>query len=236
MNLKNKQFDLVSYLTTFNCANIFFALVINANSRKIESMGGAFKQVTGFDPKSYLGGRCELLLEQCNKKDSRELIKSCDYYLDYLFLQPEDKRASLKLNRSLGFTCKNGIEVLLHIQAIPILFNLKGKPQSFLVIVSDITHFKSKVNGKSYIIDSNNVEEIVKLPIDIVADENITVTDSEKRILKLMADGFSSKMIANKLFISEHTVKNHRKNMLRKFECTTSSALIKRAITEGWIN
>jgi len=234
--LKNKHFDLVSYLSTFNCANIFFAIVINSNSRKIESIGGAFKQVTGFEPSGYIGGKCELLLEHCNKKESRDLLKSCDYYLEYLFGQPEEKRASLKLNRSLGFSCKNGIEVLLHIQGVPILFNLKGKPQSFLVIVSDITHFKSKVNGKSYIIDSNNVEEIVKLPIDLVAGENVTVTDSEKRILKLMAEGYSSKMIANKLFISEHTVKNHRKNMLKKFECTTSSALIKMALTEGWIN
>jgi DNA-binding CsgD family transcriptional regulator len=42
------------------------------------------------------------------------------------------------------------------------------------------------------------------------------LTNREKEILSCIAEGLSSKQIAGKLFISEFTVANHRKNMLAK--------------------
>ncbi|WP_025765375.1 response regulator transcription factor [Dyadobacter tibetensis] len=41
-------------------------------------------------------------------------------------------------------------------------------------------------------------------------------TKREKQILLLIAKGFTSKAIANSLFISLETVKKHRKNMIQK--------------------
>lgn len=65
--------------------------------------------------------------------------------------------------------------------------------------------------------------------------EHPEITKSELKVLRLMADGFSSKQIAEKLFLSEHTVKNHGKNMLFKTESNSLSELVKRAIMEGWL-
>lgn len=44
------------------------------------------------------------------------------------------------------------------------------------------------------------------------------LTRREKEILLLIGDGFSNKKIAEQLFISENTVKNHIKNLLEKLE------------------
>jgi len=52
------------------------------------------------------------------------------------------------------------------------------------------------------------------------------VTAKEKEILELMAQGFSSKEIASRLFISFHTVESHRKNLRFKFEAKNSSELL----------
>lgn len=46
--------------------------------------------------------------------------------------------------------------------------------------------------------------------------EETQLTPSEKKILRLIAIGLSSKDIANKLFISERTVDKHRSNMISK--------------------
>lgn len=53
------------------------------------------------------------------------------------------------------------------------------------------------------------------------------ITSREKEILQLISNGYSSKMIATKLNISEETVVSHRKNLLRKFKAKNTAELIK---------
>lgn len=47
-------------------------------------------------------------------------------------------------------------------------------------------------------------------------DENYELSDREREVLILVAQGCSSKEIADRLFISIHTVNTHRKNITRK--------------------
>lgn len=61
------------------------------------------------------------------------------------------------------------------------------------------------------------------------------ITRRESEILKLIADGFTNQVIAEKLFISPSTVDTHRKNMLIKFNAKNSAALVKTAISRGII-
>jgi DNA-binding CsgD family transcriptional regulator len=55
----------------------------------------------------------------------------------------------------------------------------------------------------------------------------IRLTSREREILSYIAEGLSSKQIAGKLFISEYTVANHRKNMLNKLGAKSSAELIR---------
>lgn len=48
--------------------------------------------------------------------------------------------------------------------------------------------------------------------------EQTQLTPSEKKILRLIADGLSTKEIAEKLFIAERTVDKHRSNMIAKLK------------------
>jgi len=48
----------------------------------------------------------------------------------------------------------------------------------------------------------------------------------EVEIVKLLAQGLNSQEIGDKLFIAEHTVKTHRKNILRKLELHSTSQLV----------
>jgi len=61
------------------------------------------------------------------------------------------------------------------------------------------------------------------------------LTKREKAILTLIADGFSSRKIASKLFVSTNTISHHRANMLRKTSCKNSEELVKYAIKAGLI-
>ncbi|MET0465911.1 MAG: response regulator transcription factor [Chitinophagaceae bacterium] len=53
------------------------------------------------------------------------------------------------------------------------------------------------------------------------------LTSREKEVLQLIADGSTNPQIAEKLFISLHTVDTHRKNLLMKFGVNNTALLIK---------
>ena len=59
---------------------------------------------------------------------------------------------------------------------------------------------------------------------------NVPILSSrEKEVLDLIADGFTNRQIAEKLFLSLHTVDSHRKNLLTKFGINNTASLIKLA-------
>jgi DNA-binding CsgD family transcriptional regulator len=57
----------------------------------------------------------------------------------------------------------------------------------------------------------------------------------EIEIIRLISEGYETKEIMEQLFISEDTVKTHRKNILRKSGCKNSAELVARSLSEGWI-
>lgn len=56
------------------------------------------------------------------------------------------------------------------------------------------------------------------------------LTNREKQIITLLADGKSSSDIAEHMFISRHTVSTHRKNILRKIECKSFAEVLRFAM------
>lgn len=61
------------------------------------------------------------------------------------------------------------------------------------------------------------------------------LSEREIEIIQSLADGHSSGQIADRLFLSEHTVKTHRKNILRKLDLHNTSELIQYALNNGII-
>lgn len=66
---------------------------------------------------------------------------------------------------------------------------------------------------------------------DIGLEAVPVITRREKEVLSLIAQGFTTSQIAEKLFVSSHTVESHRKNLLEKFN-TKSMSLVIRLSTE----
>ncbi len=56
----------------------------------------------------------------------------------------------------------------------------------------------------------------------------------EMDILKLMVDGYDYKVVADKLFISPHTVRKHISNIYEKLHVCTKVDAVKIALKKGW--
>lgn len=84
-------------------------------------------------------------------------------------------------------------------------------------------------------------DEILDMFLDLSDNKYIPedpkhLTVSEIEIVKLIANGLTTKEIASKRNISYHTVNTHRKNIFKKMEVSNASELIILAIKAGWID
>jgi len=67
------------------------------------------------------------------------------------------------------------------------------------------------------------------------APEISLLTPREKEILRLIADGYTNKEIAERLVLSPSTVHSHRNNLMRKLNLNTQHGLIQYARDRGWV-
>ncbi len=81
---------------------------------------------------------------------------------------------------------------------------------------------KTILNGKTYF----SQELLLKLIKNRQTNAQIAITKREKEILALICQGLNSAEIAEKLFLSERTVENHRANLLDKTGCRNSLSLV----------
>ncbi|WP_028571785.1 response regulator [Desulfonatronum lacustre] len=63
-----------------------------------------------------------------------------------------------------------------------------------------------------------------------------SLTPREQEIFRLLAEGQSTKAIANRLFVSPKTVENHRTNIMRKLELQRPMDLIRYAVKIGLVD
>ncbi|GGH74803.1 DNA-binding NarL/FixJ family response regulator [Filimonas zeae] len=61
----------------------------------------------------------------------------------------------------------------------------------------------------------------------------VKVTRREKEILQMIAQEMTTQEIADKLFLSTHTIVNHRNNLLQKFNVKNTAGLMLKAMEEG---
>lgn len=119
----------------------------------------------------------------------------------------------------------------------PIVSNT-GIPIIVAGFIIDVTHFK-KDNAITHTIEKIETSKL-KAPPELVY-KNVyypsiiksTFSAREVEVLMLLLEGLGNKAISDKLSISIHTTRNHRKNLLRKSGTSTVTELIRYAIDNG---
>lgn len=66
--------------------------------------------------------------------------------------------------------------------------------------------------------------------------EGLNISDREMEIIKLIAEGLSNKEVADKLFLSTHTVTTHRKNIMNKLGVNNTAGLVLFAVRENLVS
>lgn len=91
--------------------------------------------------------------------------------------------------------------------------------------LKDVIH--RVMSGKSYF------DQIQSFNNEDDGSERYKLGKREIQIVKMICEGISSQEIADRLYISEHTVKSHRKNIFRKTNVHSTAELIQFALNNG---
>lgn len=128
---------------------------------------------------------------------------------------------------------KHYITAMLEAGASGYLF----KNCTFTQLIEGIT---SVYNGRKYL-DGEATEVLIQTYLgkpetynELPGDPKLS--DREFEIMKMFAEGLSTKEISEKLFISVKTVGSHKQNILEKLELTSTADLVKYAIKKGIIH
>ena len=109
----------------------------------------------------------------------------------------------------------------------------RGYPILSLGMVINMDHFREE-KSVLQVVEKINVEtncsETVYNKVYDLNNESVVFSKREKEVLLWVFDGLTSKQIANKMYLSEATVINHRKNMLQKSGAKNAAELISFAV------
>ncbi|WP_312075467.1 LuxR C-terminal-related transcriptional regulator [Chryseobacterium sp.] len=145
----------------------------------------------------------------------------------------------LKPSYCFRMRTQKGKYELFHHQAIHTLSDEKNRLMQSINIHTNIQHITPQ-NPYTVLITGisprKDFHQFTVQPTDEKKSSNIPkLTNRELEILILIAKGYSGAEISKHLILSEHTIRTHRKNILKKTESRNSKELIKKAFEWGII-
>ena len=126
---------------------------------------------------------------------------------------------------------------------------LSNYPEQKIVILSgyDLPVYRNeakKIGAKGFISKNTEPEKLIAFLSQIIQGKLVfngsvpfleELTDCEKQILQLIADGRKRKEIAGTLSISERTLSNHLQHIFEKLDVSSSVEAVTKAIQLGYL-
>lgn len=197
---------------------------------KIIGASDNMRQLTPFTKEEWLGQGAEFFANNTHPDDCYYLLSATALGAEIHEKLPPENRSSVRVNIYCRMLDTNHNYRWTLVQYIAHYFNEEGRIESTLCLMTDLSHFKMIESPMMTVIDNHNKKhQYFKV---IVSDKNILpialprITKREQEILQLMIRGLTSPEIANKLFISYHTVENHKRNLRQKTATKTSVELM----------
>ncbi len=210
----NLNLKLDTYYFIFDCID-----------HKILSISEDLPLVLGYNTEEF---NIELFFNSIHPEDKDLFIRHEQAALDFCLKLPLEKQKNFKIVHDYRLKKKNGsyIRILQQTAAYEINESCVLKT---IIQHTDISTIKSSGASELHFIDLVGTDSVYQVQVSYFNSElqHIQFTKREKDILKLLDKAWTSEKIAEKLFISVHTVRTHRKNLLKKIGCENTIEMLK---------
>lgn len=200
-------------------------------------IGGALEQLTGYNIAEMLNQTFIKAARFTTPTHLLQTVESANLFWQYFYSRPMEHRPFIKSLHSYEFIRKDGSTFHALQQSSTVFFDKLGNGVYQFDLITDISYLDPVAKIKFCLLDSSdltNMKQIPLVPGVIYNREPSPLSLAERKVLKLIAEGKSIKMIANLLNLSENTVKHHRTNMFDKCKVSNMAELVSKSISMGW--
>ncbi|MDP4284862.1 MAG: response regulator transcription factor [Bacteroidota bacterium] len=210
--------------------------LLDYTTGKYIAVSNSMQKMLGYKTKAFLEGGINFTLEKYEKKHLQLLNE--EIFPDRLKILkkiPYQEHPNYIFSHNFQFKNRKGECINLLQRNTFIKSDKNNNPLMSFGVITNVNHFKSeipiiqvveKINSSDTLEDAETVFKKSYFP----NQEGRLFTRREKEILLYLANGLSSKEIANKLNLSEFTVINHRRNMMMKAGSKNVTQLISYAL------
>jgi DNA-binding CsgD family transcriptional regulator len=215
----------------------FYYFIFNFETLDMDFVHPSIEQVIGIKPEDF---NRDTLLARIHPEDLKRMVHKEAATFEFLLnrIDPADA-LDYKIINCLRIANEKGeYRKILH-QAKTINISKDGKIQQSIAVHTDVTYLNIPTDDKVSFIGLNGRPSYHALnpkefKFDLLEAPH-PYTKQEVKIIELISLGKNSNEIASELNISPHTVKVHKKNVLKKSGAPNSTKLIADCIRKGII-
>lgn len=216
-----------SYIDKINDFSIgpYFWLIPDQISMTFFSASKNIHKLTPFNDREWKGQTVQFWIENIHPEDRPFFISAT-----YLSIQLHSTNINLNINMYLRMLNAEKEYRWVLIQYPVTYLNEEREVVSGLVIITDISHLNIHPKAMMTVMDKiKNSNQFYTLKVKnsvLINHELPKISKREREILALMAKGMNTPQMAESLFLSYHTIENHKRNLRRKTKVKTSAELI----------
>ena len=191
-----------------------YFFMLNFTTMQYAYVSKSVRNVIGYSPQDFLDGGMDFAFNVVHPADKPVLRQLHARIFQYFYSYAEDERKQLKFTFDLRVRKPQGIYVRILQQSVFLELTHTGAPLLDFSTVTDITPFKkdNRLTLAIYKLSADYQHQL--LHQEDFFHSNLLFTQRQLQILELVSKGLTSKEIAEALYLSIDTVKNHRKKIL----------------------
>lgn len=213
------------------CIGPHFIYIFDCSISRFHYLSENVHKILGYDRERLLAQKMIFLKEILHPDDVHAMFECTKKSWEFIKSVPDLKRKSFKTACDFRVKKADGQYIRLLQQNMVMNLDKKGNILYVLGLCTDITHWHKDNQIILSIVGPEEEQSFYCTYPGKTLETHNLLSKRQKQILRLLADGFCSREISEKLHISQHTVNVHRRNMLDKLNLHNTISLIKFAVT-----
>lgn len=213
----------------------FAYYILDYRNQKFETMNNS-EQIIGYSRDIFMVGGLSASLRNFHPDDFKIFCERLfPEILSFYASIPAREYYDYRITYNYRYRRKDGSYTHLQQHTVFTDFNQIHLPARNFSIITDITSCKKDTSLNLIITKIKAEKEELVLNKKFQLEKVDLLTSREKEVLRLTIKGYTGKEIADKLFISLNTVRNHKSNMMEKTKTINMASLIDHYISNGHI-
>jgi DNA-binding CsgD family transcriptional regulator len=219
--------EKAKFLDEVSLQNNVVIFIMNPYTNRYLYMSDKLKVLSGIEASSYTGENgVDFAFSRIHPDQSAAM--AAFNQLGAKCFGESDPRDYKNILLCFSFSHKNGEDKYEQVlqRTMVLEFGEGGAPALFISFGHYVGHIK-KPGSIDFVISTPKGVSFYGYNADQKCIEEPKIfSDHEKKIVSLLAQGDDTKTIAQKLFISPHTVDTHRRNLIKKTNCIDTTGVV----------